>query len=169
MHTEGFHVAVLIKVGLAAAVVLALEVDDGRVFEPELGELAGFIAFVVDLVVREVSESMHKECTLRTSKSLYVVKSQGAYLGFFHTASCSSRVKGAEVFNELGHHQNQAREGIFVGGNAPLETNQITHGTDCEIGEEVHATSMDIIDKVAPFREGTIVRVEHRKIEGRVT
>ena len=49
VHTKGLHVAVLVKVRLEAAVVLALEVDDGRVFEPELGELARVVAGVADL------------------------------------------------------------------------------------------------------------------------
>jgi hypothetical protein len=49
-----------------------------------------------------------------------------------------------------------------------LETDQVTHGTDGEIGDEVHSLAVHGVDEVDPIVESAVVRVEKTEIDSRV-
>lgn len=53
--------------------------------------------------------------------------------------------------------------------NVPVPSDKVTHGSDGEIDDEVHAAGVELVDKAAPCIDGAPVRVEKGEINGRVT
>jgi hypothetical protein len=51
----------------------------------------------------------------------------------------------------------------------PAEANEVAHRSDSEVGHEVHATSMELINKRAPVIDGSPMRVKNGKIQWRET
>jgi uncharacterized small protein (DUF1192 family) len=50
-----------------------------------------------------------------------------------------------------------------------LETEEIGHGPDGEIGHEVHALRVDEVDERLPLLDGAIMRVKDGEVERGVT
>lgn len=111
---------------------------------------------------------MHRIITL---KSLYVLKSQGKYVGFLKTALCSSSSNGAEVFSKLRtrHGQWEDHRVVDFVEHSPLPCDKISHGTNRKIDDIVHVTVMNGLDHRAPFVALTPVGVESRKVQGGIT
>ena len=54
-------------------------------------------------------------------------------------------------------------------GDLPFETDVISHGTDREIGNQVHVPSVHLVDQVDPLLHGTEVRVKQGEIDNGIT
>lgn len=53
--------------------------------------------------------------------------------------------------------------------DVPFETDQITHGTNCEIEDDTHPLGMDPVNQINPFLQCPIVRVKQCEVESRIT
>jgi len=53
--------------------------------------------------------------------------------------------------------------------SSPLETDHVSHGSHGEIRDQVHISTVHLVDQVDPFLHGTEMRIEQGEINDRVT
>jgi hypothetical protein len=58
---------------------------------------------------------------------------------------------------------------LVVTRHSPVESNQITHGADGEVGHEVHVFGVNEVNEVLPFLDCAVVRIENGEVERGVT
>lgn len=49
-----------------------------------------------------------------------------------------------------------------------VETNHVSHGADRKVDDEIHASRVHRIDELSPVLKRTVVRVQHREVDGGV-
>ena len=183
MHTESFEISVLIKVGKSASVLGyggRRVLQDGTVFEKEYGEFARRVLAIVDLYesISIISTSNSgKPCQRDERKFTYheilvfVKAPRDIFLTFELGVMLVDIERGRGVLEPANAKMvNIKTWWIFVVWRClPLPSDKVSHGSNGEIDDIVHATSVDGINHRTPLVTLAPMRVEGSEVEGGVT